>query len=655
MRTPSAKLSKQAPATWLVAIVVAIPAIWLLFANFGVGIAFFLVPVAIGGVLGYRLHINSLSKKTSQISQASRIHLATVEALATAIDARDQVGVGHVRRTQIYAVGLGRILGLPESDIHALRTGALLHDIGKLAVPDHILNKPGDLTRAEIEKTKIHPVVGASILEKVGFEHPVVPTVRYHHEAWDGSGYPEGLHREEIPLTARILAVADAFDTLRGARPYRDAWPRDKARQIIQSEAGTRFDPTIVSALIRNLAVLEQQIDDEGLSYNDIGCADVLPEDEQDYVEQIKSANREVFSLYELAREFSASLNLNETLSMFTKKVREFVPFSTCALYLLDESGRGAVVSHVEGDNADALALRRLKVGQGATGTVLKKREAVKNADPDLDFSQSHAELAGKYSAMASVPLIADDDLIGAITIYSHELNNYCDENIRLLETISRIAAEAIAKTLKHSEATTHALTDPMTGLPNARSLQMEFEKESGRANRAGTSFQLLMLDLDGFKKVNDSFGHKVGDRLLSEIGKVIRAQLRDYDFLARYGGVEFVALVPEMTPEGVADLCDRIETAVREFRLHVKDDQYAAVGVSLGPAGYPAEGCTFDQMIIAADQVMYARKMRRKAETERLAEVLEPFAEEYAEPEGDGEGFIIELDETHVIAAAAH
>ncbi|MFN0278009.1 MAG: HD-GYP domain-containing protein, partial [Pyrinomonadaceae bacterium] len=209
------------------------------FVYFGIEFGLVIAPIAICANIAHSIHIKRLDQKTRQISEASRIHLATVEALATAIDARDQVGLGHVQRTQIYAIGIGQILGLSESDINALRTGALLHDIGKLAVPDHILNKPDKLTPAELEKTKIHSVVGASILEKIGFDYPVVPTVKHHHEWWDGKGYPDGLKEEEIPLTARILCVADAYDTLRGARPYRPAMTRDLARQVIQDEAGT--------------------------------------------------------------------------------------------------------------------------------------------------------------------------------------------------------------------------------------------------------------------------------------------------------------------------------------------------------------------------------------------------------------------------------
>ncbi|HEX3100408.1 MAG TPA: diguanylate cyclase [Pyrinomonadaceae bacterium] len=608
-------------------------------------------------VVAYRIHVKSLEQKTKQITEFSRVHLATVEALATAIDARDQVGLGHVRRTQIYAVGIGKVLGLSENEINALRTGALLHDIGKLAVPDHILNKPGSLTAAELEKTKIHPAVGASILEKVGFDYPVVPTVKYHHECWDGRGYPEGLKGENIPLTARILCVADAYDTLRGARPYRPAIAREKARQIIIDSSGTRFDPAIVQTLIRNLGFFEAEVDAQGLSYPSPSDpkSSVSARSDQHFAEQIKLANREVFSLYELAREFSSSVSLQQTLEMFAKKIGEFVPFDTCALYLLDNQKKYATATHVEGDSADLLSLRRVKVGQGATGFALKSGETVQNVDPDLDFSYTQMELTQQFTTMASVPLIADEELLGAVTIYARDLKNYGEEHIRLLETIARIAADAIGKSLQHDEAKTHALTDPMTGLPNARSLQIQFEKEVARASRGGTSFQLLMLDLDGFKAVNDSFGHKVGDQMLVEIGQVILGQLRDYDFLARYGGDEFVALIPETSTQDVAELCDRIETAVNSFSLHFENDKFASVGVSLGASGYPRDGETFDQMVVAADKAMYQRKTSRK-----LAAALAKSAG--VTPANTGgledpvlsDSFIVELDESHVLSSSA-
>ena len=647
-------------------------ALYFILQQFGLSFGFVILVITVVGHYVYLVHNSRLAQKTREISEASRVHLATVEALATAIDARDQIGTGHVRRTQIYAVGIGKLLGLPADELQALNTAAILHDIGKLAVPDHILNKPGRLTPAEMEKTKIHSTVGASILERVNFAYPVVPTVKYHHEAWDGSGYPEGLRGEEIPLTARILSVADAFDTLRGARPYRPAISRDDARRFIKNGAGTQFDQNVVDVFLRNLQKFEAEVDAQRLSYtldekNIIAAMPVIfdRESDQSYVEQIKRANREVYTLYELARVFSSSLNLEETLSLFVQKIGELVPFDTCIVYLMDDSQEYATAAYVQGENKFALEDKRVKMGEGATGYVLKKRQAVYNINPSLDFSLKQPKLSRNYSAMISLPLIGDQKMLGAVSLYSQDLRNYEEEHMRLLETVARIASDAMGMALQHAESESRALTDPMTNLPNARSLQMQFEKEAARADRNGSSFQVLMLDLDGFKAVNDTFGHKAGDRLLKGLAQVMSDQLRDYDFLARYAGDEFVVILPETDSDEINDLCDRIEKAVSKFALPVDEDQFAKVGISIGAACYPQHGSTVDQIVIAADKAMYAVKAERKAlrMTEaktRVGEILETsetgeaslMIGEILENTAE-ENYILELDESHIVSSA--
>lgn len=592
--------------------------LFLVFRHYGFDFGLVIVPLVVIGNVAYKIHLRSLAVKTHQIREASRLHLATVEALATAIDARDQVGTGHVRRTQIYAVGLGRLLGLSEDEISALRAGALLHDIGKLAVPDHILNKPGRLTPAEMEKMKIHASVGASILEKVGFTYPVVPTVKYHHESWDGTGYPEGLKGKQIPITARILTIADAFDTLRGDRPYRAAITREEACDFLRSRAGSQYDPALVQVFIKNLKALDDEIAAAGLSYENTLTAEGQAEERPSYVEQIQRANHEVFTLFSLALEFSSSLNLGETLSLFTQKVAAFVPYDTCVVYLLDESDETARAAFVDGQHKLELTGKRIRVGEGATGYVLKKRASVDNVDPSLDFAFSDMEAVLDFTAMTSLPLIAEEKLIGAVSLYSNSVASYQDEHLRLLETVSRIAADAIEKALRHAEAQAYALTDPMTGLPNSRSLQIEFDKEVMRAGRGGTTFQLLVLDLDGFKSVNDTYGHRVGDDMLREIAKLIRGQLREYDFLARYGGDEFVAIVPDTDMTYMERLRRRIEDTVGAFAMPVGGDKFAQVGISFGSASFPTQGQSFDELVVVADKAMYRSKAINRLRSSR-------------------------------------
>src|SRR5918997_1178926 len=220
--------------------------VYVAISRFGLLYVILSVPVIAATLATYRTYFERVAEKTREAAELSRIHLATVEALATAIDAKDQTTHFHVRRVQIYCARMGELMGLTTNEIKALRAGALLHDVGKLAVPDHILNKPGKLSGAEFEKMKIHTTVGAQILERVGFPYPVVPIVRSHHEQWDGAGYPDGLKGEEIPLTARILSVVDCFDSVREDRPYRPGKTREEACALLRRGAGRHFDPRVV-------------------------------------------------------------------------------------------------------------------------------------------------------------------------------------------------------------------------------------------------------------------------------------------------------------------------------------------------------------------------------------------------------------------------
>jgi diguanylate cyclase (GGDEF)-like protein/putative nucleotidyltransferase with HDIG domain len=545
------------------------------------------------------------------------IHLATVQALATAIDARDQVAHGHIRRMQFFAVGIGEALNLPANDIEALRAGALLHDIGKLAIPDHILNKPGQLTPAEMEKVRNHSNVGAMILEGINFPYPVVPAIRHHHESWDGTGYPDKLRGYDIPVTARILAIADSYDSMRTDRKHNRAITREEARRILQAAAGTKYDPKLVDAFLRNLNRFEADLAAQGLAYSEASEGEYV-ENKNDaggietYVEFIKNANKEVTVLYEMTKVFSSSLSLKGTLELFARRIKELVPFDTCIVYLT-ESQKSAYAAYIEGKNADVLKGHRLNFGEGATGFALEKRRPVSDADPLMDFPKFYSQLAEEYHAMVSLPLIVNDRVLGAVSLYSSAFDKYENEHVRLLENVSHIAADAVFKSLSQAEAESRAMTDPMTGLPNARSLQAHFEKEVARSKRAGTAFQVLMLDLDGFKAVNDNFGHKIGDRLLKEVGHILRRQLRDYDFLARYAGDEYVAVVPELSDQGISELCRRMEKAIFDFRMPIGDGVAVKVGVSIGASAFPRNGETLDQLIAAADNMMYSVKASHK------------------------------------------
>jgi diguanylate cyclase (GGDEF)-like protein len=399
---------------------------------------------------------------------------------------------------------------------------------------------------------------------------------------------------------------------------------RDEAIAFLLRGAGTHFDPNVVDLFIKNLPKFESRIAALGLpqqsspndhsepfSLNEVDMTQTRERGCYMAYDQIKSAHQEVYALYEIARTFGSSLDVENTLSILVDKVGHVVPFDTCAVYLYDDMKGYATAAHVAGKNVDLLSSRCIAPGEGVTGFTLANRSPMNQLHPSLDLAGLDIDPA--YRSMASLPLFKGDLLLGALSVYSTELEQYTDDHMRLLETVTKLASDALANAMHHAEAESNALTDPLTGLPNARYIALRFEEEAGRARRTGRPFQVVMLDLDDFKLVNDTFGHRVGDKMLREMARIIQGQLREYDFLARYAGDEFVAIVQELVGSQVEDLRARIENAVRNFSLHVKGNHRARVGISIGTATFGKEGETLDQLLVAADQAMYRAKSDHK------------------------------------------
>ena len=288
------------------------------------------------------MYLQRLEDEKKHAEEVSSLHLRTIEALALAIEAKDHTTHDHLQRVQVYASEMGKELGLNAEERDALRAAALLHDIGKLAVPEHIISKPGRLTPEEFEKMKIHPIVGAEILERVQFPYPVVPIVRAHHEKWDGTGYPYGLSGEDIPIGARILSVVDCLDALATDRQYRRALPLEEALKIIASESGKAFDPKVVELLLERHVELEKKARAqdrmcEKLSTDVKIVNGVAPaagfessshverpkETPKDFLSSIAAARQEVQALFEISQDLGNSLSLDETLSVLAVRLRK--------------------------------------------------------------------------------------------------------------------------------------------------------------------------------------------------------------------------------------------------------------------------------------------------------------------------------------------
>ena len=578
------------------------------------------VPVLAISYMTYRIYQDKVESASQHAEQMAEVHLRTMEALALAIDAKDDVGQDHVKRVQIYATGLARLFGLSELELEALRAAALLHDVGNLAVPDHILNKPGPLTPAEFEKMKVHTTVGAQILERVGFPYPVVPIVRYHHERWDGRGYPDGLKGDQIPVTARILAVADCYDAMQQERQYRKALPREEAINVIREGGGRTFDPDVARAFLDNLADFEAEIRHQGV---DRHTGKILRErrrrpkepaleSKDSAFDQIRSAHREVLALYHIAELIGSSLDLRDIFAVICNRLESIVSYSTCVLYLFDRETTELVATFGSGRHADWFKDRRIGANEGVAGWVVAHRHAMHNCDPKLDFDAMKIELRDQYRTGTVVPLMRDNEVLGAFALYSTEVSSYEPDHLRLVEGVAKLFSDAVANSLDHQKTGAIALTDPLTGLPNARALRYRFEEQVEIAKRHRDSFCIVMMDLDGFKGVNDKMGHQAGDQLLREVARFISSQMRASDLVTRYGGDEFVALLP-LAPDEVPDVVCRIQKSVDQRDFGVGKASTLS-GVSVGWASYGADGDTLEQLLLVADRAMYADKAKRKA-----------------------------------------
>lgn len=427
-------------------------------------------PILIAIHFGHRQYRDGVQEQLNLIERAQqerialmeKSHRETIEALAVAINAKDEVTHEHVLRVQIYAAGVARILGCNEAEVEALRAGALLHDIGKIAVPDFILNKPGKLTASEFEKMKTHTIVGAQILGRVEFPYPVVPVVRHHHERWDGRGYPDALSGEEIPLTARILSVVDCFDAVREDRQYRKAMTREEALDFIMSGSGTMYDPRVVGTFITHLPEFEAEI----LAHRNTpaptygitpveelseAARKVAPAAGLAETETANKASEQEFSLEELRGLYALSQSINTAhgrdaiLAAFAEKLQTLVPFDSCTVTLAAHGDEDNTVIHARGQHADLLLNRKIATGEGVTGWVLANRQPFCNTDPKLDLPPHLAERFADYRTLAVFPLIKETLMHGALTLYSSTLTEYNADHRRLLEESARLIAAALS------------------------------------------------------------------------------------------------------------------------------------------------------------------------------------------------------------------
>ncbi len=579
---------------------------------------------------------HELARSDAEHRQLSGLHMATIEALATAIDAKDKTSAAHVRRVQAFARALAREIGLGEDEVEAIATAALLHDVGKLAVPEHILSKPGPLTEEEFERIKIHPQVGFEIIEHVPFPCPVAPLVLCHHERWNGSGYPLGLRGDDIPLGARVLAVADYFDSVMRDRPYNKGVSRELATVTLLEESGRALDPHLVSAFVGLLSTAP---------LNAVAAAGAGSREHQELVrlsrpsqsgertafENIAKAHQEIYSLYEIAQAIGSSLGVADTISLIAGKLTTLVPFSSCALFISDDDGtiRCRFASGVREDDLREIILDE---GCGLAGWVIRNRRSLVNGKPAADLEAGALAAAGTDLQSALVcPLISGDRVVAALALYHTDPDFYSEEHRRLLEQISEQTAVAISNSIVFERTRDDSLRDSLTGLPNTRYIFTHLTRELARAQRLGTQVAILVLDLDEFKQINDTFGHQAGDRALQAVACVLRDTVRHYDVCARYAGDEFIIVLPGCGIEEAEAKRVELQQAVRDIAVEGAAGQALQVSMSAGAAVFPSDGETYEILLAAADGRMYRDKKTRRPAAVATVEAAPIVSTEFA------------------------
>ncbi|MFQ5876238.1 MAG: diguanylate cyclase [Acidobacteriota bacterium] len=583
-----------------------------------------------------RLYTLKVMQERRHGKEMADLYLSIIEALALAIDAKDRTTQRHIRRVQTYAVELGRVLGLTEPDLEALKAGALLHDIGKLAVPEHILCKPGRLNREEFEKMKIHPRIGAEILETVHFPFPLVDVVRSHHEKWDGTGYPDRLKGDEIPLAARILSVVDCYDALTSDRPYRRPLTKEEALAYIRSESGSSYDPNVVEALERNLDRMERlaaQVnrtretwvapDKSRVNRGDDRLRRDTNELRRSIMKNIASAHRELYALYEIAQSLAKSLNLDEVLSFIASKVARLLHYRCLVIYLYDKQHKVLRARFVTGHDAARLLHHRIPFGErmsgwaalhhlplaGRAGGDPVRREGTRS---DLEELLKRGNIERLENAIVA-PLLDGDGVLGVLALYDRPDQPYEEDSLRVISIVAKHVANAVKNAILYESTQESALTDPLTSLPNARYLFVSFEEEISRAMRQRVPLSIIELDVDDFKDVNDSYGHPAGDRILRGLARAIRSQLRGCDTCVRYAGDEFIVTVPGVGKEGIEGVQTRIRRAIESHKFVLHGGRSLRVSVSMGAASFPEDGRSFEALLAVADSRMYEDKFKHR------------------------------------------
>ena len=529
------------------------------------------------------------------LSELNTLYMSTIETLAMAIDAKDQITHGHIRRVQQYAVALAHEVGIKDiAHIRAIEAASLLHDMGKLAVPEYILNKPGPLTPAEFEKMKLHASVGADILSAIDFPYPVVPIVRHHHENWDGSGYPDGIKGTEIPIGARILSVVDCFDALTSDRPYRPRLPDSEAIKILIERRGRMYDPLVVDTFLQihtaiaPLSAPQGVPAREGLSAITRSLLETSDSAKsRARLDEINASTEETVVLYDLATALSRRNDVSSIIDAVAKHLRRMVPASTCVLYLYDDKADELVGTESIGEHAEHFFDVRIPRGQRLTGWIAANKQSVRNSDPVLDLGDVARTLRPPLRSCLGAPVLAGNDLVAVLTVYSSKQAAFSENHQRILEAVARQVGPTLKSAIQDGGKPPDNVTLPPLGVStNSNDLKPTFGSL--------TESSILLLELS----VSSEWSDARSDGVWAVVIEALKQVLRPGDVIFRFSEISLIALLKS------ADKPSPTEMMQQTWRQLTQTDfshAHGLVAITVGLASSPQDGVALQSLIETA------------------------------------------------------
>lgn len=526
------------------------------------------------------------------------LYHTTVLALAAAVDAKDPTADGHSAQVAAYSRRIAQALELPAAEVELIELAGLLHDIGKVGVPARMLQKADRLDPAEWAVIQRHPDIGAGILAESPLLAPLVPMVRHHHERYDGQGYPDRLAGEAIPLGAAIVGLAEAFETMIAGRAYYPAITIDAAIAEIVQASGTQFHPRVVAAFLRTLESAE------------LGAVQVAPRVSPAEARPVIGFEARAFTLLQqISAELSALVDIGRFLRHLCTLLEAEFTDSICDIFFVDTDLHDLVNIAPSWIKSETGRSYVIKEGLGIIGWVAEHGVAQNVGDVLLDPRYITPPNGQPMRSEIAVPLLVDGRCVGVLNLESPRVAAYSVTDQQVLEMVATYVAQAIEVANLHDRLKRQADLDPMTELLNHRAFYARLEQELARAEQAGTSLAVVILDADGLKAINDSAGHLAGDAVIRALAQHLAAHVRLEETLARYGGDEFAIVAPQATAAMLEERLQAIDRALTE-----QAEPALLPTLSWGIATFPEDGRRATELVARADAAMYARKRQRRA-----------------------------------------